>query len=165
MTTPLSPGVYVLETPGGPRSIEGAPTAVTIFVGEAERGPITPTRVNSRIDFERIYGGYFRHRPAPAADTKLFLPYAVAGFFNNGGPSCYVMRAMDGWSTDPAVIPGLFARRQEAGAGGGDPNILEAAWPGIWGDSISVAINAALDGDPNRFRMIVFYQAPKRNDR
>jgi phage tail sheath protein FI len=160
MTTPLSPGVYVVETPGGPRAIEGAPTAVTIFIGEAERGPITPTRVNSRIDFERIYGGYFRHRPSPAADTKLFLPYAVAGFFNNGGPSCYVLRAMDGWSTDPTVIPTLFARRQEAGAGVGDPDILEAAWPGIWGDSISLAVNTALDGDPNRFRIVVFYQAP-----
>ncbi len=37
MSTPLSLGVYVVETPGGPRAIEDALTAVTIFVGEAER--------------------------------------------------------------------------------------------------------------------------------
>ena len=45
MTTPLTPGVYVREAPGGARAIEAAPTAVTILVGETERGPTGPTPI------------------------------------------------------------------------------------------------------------------------
>ena len=61
MATPLSPGVYVFETAGGPRAIESAPTAVTIFVGETERGPSEPTRINGPLDYARVFGHHLRH--------------------------------------------------------------------------------------------------------
>ncbi len=69
MPTLLHPGVYVSEAPGGVRSIEGAPTSTTIFVGETERGPLGPTKIKSRTDYERLFGGYFRDhaRTQPAA--------------------------------------------------------------------------------------------------
>ncbi len=48
------------------RAIEAAPTAVTIFAGETERGPIGPTSITSGIQFQRLFGGYFRNDGAAA---------------------------------------------------------------------------------------------------
>ena len=49
----LHPGVYVAEVRSGVRAIEGVPTSTTIFVGETERGPIGPTKIKSRTEYER----------------------------------------------------------------------------------------------------------------
>ena len=102
MTTPLTPGVYVREAPGGAKSIESAPTAVTIFVGETERGPIGPTRVTSFTQFQRFFGG-FRRLDSTNDTARLFMPYAVSGFFANGGPAAYILRLVNGTQT-PAEL-------------------------------------------------------------
>ena len=73
----LHPGVYIEEIERGPRPIEGVPTSTAAFLGETERGPITPRLVTSYKDYQRWFGGVF-------GDDK-FLPYAVNGFFENGG--------------------------------------------------------------------------------
>ncbi|HEV7876478.1 phage tail sheath family protein [Bradyrhizobium sp.] len=160
--TPLSPGVYVLEVPGGPRAIEGALTAVTIFVGETERGPLQPTAVRSRLDYERIFGGYFRHRivdadavTGGASDlSKLFMPYAMDGFFGNGGPRAYVLRTTD----DPGggVVPTAGAEFSD----GTNTIHIDAASPGAWGNFISVTVRDSSDGDATRFAIVVSYRAP-----
>src|SRR3954454_12873811 len=79
MVTLLHPGVYVTEVPSGIRSIEGAATSTTIFVGETERGPVGPTKIASRSDYERLFGGYYRVREdsPPKAPTKLLTAYAM----------------------------------------------------------------------------------------
>jgi phage tail sheath protein FI len=159
--TPLSPGVYVLEVPGGPRAIEGALTAVTIFVGETERGPSQPTAVGSRLDYERIFGGYFRHRVAnPAAVTggatdlsKLFMPYAMDGFFGNGGPRAYVLRTADDSGGGVTIASAEFSD-------GTNTMHVEAASPGAWGNFITVEVRDSGDGDDTRFAIVVSYQAP-----
>jgi phage tail sheath protein FI len=43
----LYPGVYIEEIERGPRPIEGVPTSTAAFLGEAERGSITPRLVTS----------------------------------------------------------------------------------------------------------------------
>src|SRR3954467_11298557 len=99
MVTLLHPGVYVSEVPGGLRSIEGAPTSTTIFVGETERGPLGPTRITSRTDYERYFGGYFRSRGAasPAEEpTRVLTAHAIAGFSLNGGSPPSVLRPCNG---------------------------------------------------------------------
>ena len=98
MPTLLHPGVYVSEVPSGARSIEGAPTSTTIFVGETERGPIGPTKIKSRSDYERLFGGYFRVRDdasPPDDPTRVLTAYAIDGYYLNGGSTAYVLRAMD----------------------------------------------------------------------
>jgi phage tail sheath protein FI len=152
MSTPLSPGVYVREAPGGPRAIEGVPTGVAIFVGETERGPLTPTAVTSRLDYTRLFGGYLRARSGGADPSRVLMPYAMDGFFGNGGPRAYVLRTADE-NGGTAALAGRTAT-------GGADTILVASSPGIWGNSVSVAINDALDADPDKFRLLVFYQAP-----
>ena len=50
----LSPGVYVEEIVIGSKSIEGVSTSTAGFLGEAERGPTTPRRVTSWLQFQRV---------------------------------------------------------------------------------------------------------------
>src|SRR5215218_7715537 len=98
MTALLHPGVYVSEVPSGARSIEGAPTSTAIFVGETERGPLGPVKIRSRLEYERLFGGYVRVRTEESPDldpTRVLMAYAIDGFYFNGGSTAYVLRAMD----------------------------------------------------------------------
>jgi phage tail sheath protein FI len=152
MTALLHPGVYVLEIPSGARAIEGVPTSTAIFVGETERGPIGPTKINGRTSYERLFGGHLRTRDGGVDPTRVLMRYAIDGFFANGGSSAYILRAMDGWQT---ATP---ASRNDPGSAG---PVLDAAWPGIWGRRVSTTFAASSDGDPNRYRVAVFYNSPQ----
>jgi uncharacterized protein len=148
MVTLLHPGVYVSEVPGGVRSIEGAPTSTTIFVGETERGPLGPTKITNRADYERLFGGYFRIRessPPGTSTTRLLTAYAMDAFYANGGSTAYMVRAMDEADT--------------AKASARDDTIV-ASSPGIWGDSIAVAFLKSSGADTSRFKIAVVYEVP-----
>src|SRR4051794_39182308 len=83
----LHPGVYVEEIEPGPRPIQGVPTSTAAFIGETERGPTRPHLITSYEDYVRWFGGVF-------GDTK-FVPFAVSGFFENGGKRLYMCRVTD----------------------------------------------------------------------
>lgn len=155
MTTPLTPGVYVRERPGGARAIQAAPTAVTIFVGETERGPIGPTSITSPVQFQRLFGGFFRAE-AGGEPQRLFMPYAIQGFFANGGPRAYVLRLVSNPAATAATAPlwaSPFASVQ-LGDGGATATVRAAA-PGLAGNLIQVRIADASDFDPNHFNLTV----------
>jgi hypothetical protein len=80
----LHPGVYIEEIEPGPRPIEGVPTSTAAILGETERGSITPRLVTSYKDYQRWFGDVF--------DPNKFLPYAINGFFENGGTRAFVCR-------------------------------------------------------------------------
>jgi uncharacterized protein len=82
------PGVYVEELRVGPKPIEVVSTGTAAFLGETQLGPDTPTLVTSWEQFQQVFGGYF------GADK--YLPFAVEGFFANGGQKCYVCRVNGG---------------------------------------------------------------------
>src|SRR4051794_28719504 len=153
MPSLLHPGVYVSEIPSGAHSIEGAPTSTAIFVGETERGPIGPTKITSRADYERLFGGYFRAPDVaspPDEPTRVLMTYAIDGFYLNGGSTAYILRAMD--EPDGG---GVAASR----AG------VVANSPGVWGNSISVAFLASSGSDTGRFRIAVVYESPETGER
>ena len=83
----LTPGVYIEEFEIGAKPIEGVSTSTAVFLGEAERGPTYPQLVTSFPEYKRLFGGFF-------GETK-YLPYAVDGFFTNGGKRCYIARIVD----------------------------------------------------------------------
>src|SRR4051794_26080096 len=115
----LHPGVYIEEIERGPRPIEGVPTSTAAFLGEAERGPITPRLVTSYKDYQRWFGDVF-------GQTK-FLPYAASGFFENGGRRAYICRIVgDGAATAVATFGDFFVR---------------AAGPGAFGDRVFAKIS------------------------
>ena len=88
----LAPGVYVEEIEIGAKPIEGVSTSTAGFLGMTERGPLNkPTLVTSFAEYQRIFGGYLPEKN-PDYGNKRFLPYAVQGFFENGGKRVYITR-------------------------------------------------------------------------
>jgi hypothetical protein len=108
-----APGVYTEERAVGPRTITGVSTSVAGFVGETERGPVTPRLVTSWQDFQNNYGGFDRFTEGdPLAETHLVD--AVYGFFKNAGDArCYVGRVVPGET--PTSRTGLGAVHPAAG--------------------------------------------------
>jgi len=87
----LAPGVYLEEVSSGNKPIEGASTSTAGVVGVTLRGPVnTPTLVTSFGEFSRVFGGLLDHRTF--TNGLDALPYALQGFFNNGGQRVYVSR-------------------------------------------------------------------------
>jgi phage tail sheath protein FI len=83
--------VYIEEFEVGAKPIEGVSTSTAGFVGFAERGPLNrPTLVTSFAEYQRIFGGYLPEDQE--YDSVRWLPYAVEGFFSNGGKRAYVIR-------------------------------------------------------------------------
>jgi phage tail sheath protein FI len=79
---PIKTGVFVQKIMIQPQSIEGVTTSTAAFLGETQTGPTSPTLITSFAEYQRIFGGYF--------GIDKYLPYAVKGFFGNGGKRCFV---------------------------------------------------------------------------
>jgi len=59
--SPTYPGVYIEEVPSGVRTITGASTSITAFVGYTKKGPIDKAEeISGFADFERKFGGLSR---------------------------------------------------------------------------------------------------------
>src|SRR6187401_2208728 len=80
----LAPGVFIEEIERGPRPIEGVSTSTAAFLCETERGPTMPRLVTSFNEYQRYFGGAF------GADK--YMPYALCGFFGNGGRRAFICR-------------------------------------------------------------------------
>src|SRR5271166_1450812 len=91
----VTPGVYRQPQPAQSDDIRLVRTDVAGFVGFAERGPLPPpdatpddaagvaVRLTSWAEFLATFGGFVPYS---------YLAYAVRGFFDNGGTTCYVVR-------------------------------------------------------------------------
>jgi uncharacterized protein len=95
MTEYHHPGVYIQEIETGPRPIEGVPTSTAAFLGETERGPLTPRLITSYSEYKRLFGGVFH-------PTK-YMPHAINGFFDNGGKRAVVCRVEGNGAASPSV--------------------------------------------------------------
>jgi len=95
--TPTYPGVYIQELPSLVHTITPAPTSIAVFVGythpfltksfQTEPSEPTPaTQLFSFADYQRIFGGFFSSPWLPD-----YVGQAVSQFFQNGGPTCYVV--------------------------------------------------------------------------
>ena len=115
----FTPGVYIEEIERGARPIEGVPTSIAAFLGAAERGTCTPTLVTSYTDYRRSFGDVF-------GDRTDYLPYAVNGFFDNGGTQLYVCRLTRAASTPATMDLGSYT--------------LSAIGNGAWGNRVYAAI-------------------------
>jgi len=102
----LAPGVYIEEREIGAKPIEGVSTTTTGFLGMTERGPLDkPTLVTSFAEYQRIFGGYLKEKDY---GKKRELPFAVEGFFVNGGQRLYVSRvATDKAAKSWCLLPDL----------------------------------------------------------
>jgi Bacteriophage tail sheath protein len=136
----LAPGVFIEEIERGPRPIEGASTSTAAFLGETERGPTKPRLVTSFGEYGRYFGG--------DAGEGNYVPYAVSGFFENGGRRAYICR-----------IVGAGAARAALTTGGLQ---IEAVGAGEWGNRVFVKLTEGTtksgpDKTPVGFRLQVAY--------
>ena len=142
----LSPGVYVEEIDTGNKPIEGVSTSTVGFLGMTERGPTKATLVGSFSEYARVFGKYI---------SPGFLPYAVEGFFQNGGKRCFIARVVSPQATSILALADME---------------LHANGPGDWpnngapkGGRLAVVVSAAGVTNPNvaataaLFKLTVFY--------
>jgi len=94
-TAYYTPGVYIEEVNSGPRPIQGVGTSVAAFIGITEKAE-QPTEdgyttesllskaklITNITQYEKHFGGL---------SENAYLPYAVRGFFENGGVTCWVI--------------------------------------------------------------------------
>jgi phage tail sheath protein FI len=79
-----APGVHIEKESRGERYLEIVKTDCAVFLGLTERGPVgKPLRISSFNDFKNSFGSFL---------PGSYLPYAVYGFFLNGGRECYIIR-------------------------------------------------------------------------
>ena len=85
------PGIYIQELPSLAHTISPAPTSIAVFVGYTN--PLyTPTKYETAIqlfsfaDYQTNFGGFFSCPWQPD-----YVGQAVFQFFQNQGPTCYVV--------------------------------------------------------------------------
>lgn len=134
----LSPEVYIEEIPSGAKPIQGVGTSTGAFVGHTEKGPFgQAVPIVNFAQFVKVFGSF--------ADG-MHLPFGVKGFFEEGGTSCYVVRACH-YAVPPASPPGTPAAPTAVAsfqvlrnATPSDVLRVEAESAGEWGDDIGVVI-------------------------
>jgi hypothetical protein len=123
------PGVYPAVDEPRSRALDVANTRVCGFVGLAQKGPLDePVAVRSMGEFRHIYGNL----------PQGYLERSVAGFFENSGDTCYVVRVAPRARHGQAPGPSHAARAAWVVADGwGKPTLkVEAINEGRWGNSI-----------------------------
>jgi len=125
----LSPGVYVEEVDRGPKPIEGVGTAMAAFVGFTEKAEYVrevdgelitedllnkPQLITNWTQYVERFGEFAE---------GAYLPYAVYGYFHNGGTRCYVVSVKTLGKAQAPLLgvdgkPHLLVRAKQAGYAG-----------------------------------------------
>jgi phage tail sheath protein FI len=133
-----APGVYIEEiTPAGPIAGTGTSTAALIGtatapVGDEELG--VPVPVTSWSAYTAVFGEY---------DNTLSLPFAVRGFFENGGTLAYVVPIKDAAGL-PAALDGLTRV----------PDVSLVAVPGLVDAAAQATVIAHCEAMGDRFAVL-----------
>ena len=134
MATYRKPGVYLEESPLTGTTDIGIANAVAAFGGAASQGPTTgPVRIDAWNDYVTVFGGF--NKPVDASDNEYFsyLPYAVHSFFQNGGRTAYVQRALPAGSGTASTNDVVDTNTDVCFT-------VTATSVGAWGDSLSVEV-------------------------
>ena len=137
----LAPGVYAEEISTGPVPIAGVSTSTLGLAGPTPRGPVQPRLVTSWLEFQLWFGTL----PDPSSPYVNTI-WAAKGFFDNGGQLMYMARVCGAGGTQASLtLPG--------------PTPLEvvSAGPGDLDDHVFVRVAPAINRDPTRVRITIFY--------
>jgi phage tail sheath protein FI len=116
--TPTYPGVYIVELPSPVRTIVGVSTSITVFIGEALKGPTDNYElIHNFADYNRVYGDLW---------TQSKMSYAVNQYFLNGGQDAIIIRVV-GKDATKAVFDGPFP--------------LQASSEGKWAEHLNMKID------------------------
>lgn len=146
------PGVYTQELSSAVRTISGAATSVTLFVGPTRSGiDGRAIRIQNFGEFERNFGG-LSHTSS--------LSYSVLHFFANGGSEAFVIRVKS-----EGAEAAQTALKVDDGAAG-KTLTLTALASGKAGGEILVDVDAfGSSGDNKRFNLNVVDRVTGRSER
>lgn len=87
-----APGVYIEEIDRGSRPIEGVSTAIAGFVGFTEdvRGGAELFKPMLVTNWTQYLNYFARNNSNGFTDFDAYLPFAVYGYFMNGGGRCWI---------------------------------------------------------------------------
>ena len=144
MASYQSPGVYIVEEDKGTKPIESVGTAVAAFVGYTEKaarrdgdGEVSTVlgqavAVTNWSQYLDTFGGFVE---------GAYLPYAVFGYFQNGGSRCYVISVKTlAQSLDPQLASPAKALLPGVGEKAGEALEIEAKAGGPAGNEIKVTV-------------------------
>jgi len=124
----LTPGVYYELLDTAPPLVRGVRTDVAAFVGLAPRGPLhVPVRIESWRSYQAVFGAFVSYG---------YLAYAVKGFLENGGTTCFVVRVAGSDAAAASVVV--------KNAAGRDLLRIEAKNPGTWGHTLRLSLTTRL---------------------
>ena len=131
MASYRAPGVYVQDLALGSNNIEQVSSSVGVMLGVTRSGVVgSLQKVTSWTEFISKY--------ANGLDTPFlensYLPYAVYGFFNNGGSELYI---------GSIKKSGVKATKTDSGI------TVTALTEGAWGNSVTIAIAKSSDWSSN----------------
>jgi uncharacterized protein len=140
----LAPGVYIEEVSFRSKSIEGASTTTTGFVGPTRDGPVDLDNelITSLGDFKRVYGDGTQLKFGSDA-LHNYMWQAARAFFAEGGKRLYVSRLFRRLDADGGAVPAGLAADGCARAGSdgrlssaaaGTSLVVRARWPGAAGN-------------------------------
>ena len=131
MASYKAPGVYVQDVVSGSQSITQASSSVGILIGVTRSGVIgVAQKIGSWTEFITKY--------ANGLDTPFlensYLPYAVHGFFTNGGKELYI---------------GSIKKAAQKAKATSTTNAITAvaSTEGVWGNDIKVTLKKSVDFD------------------
>jgi len=116
------PGIYIQELPSLVHTIIPAPTSIAVFVGYtnpfySRTNYGTATQLFSFADYQAKFGGFFSCPWQPD-----YVGQAVYQFFQNGGPTCYVVAvpAQNYYDSSGKLLGGIGAANVAIAAAGGN---------------------------------------------
>lgn len=134
------PGVYVLEEESGARAIAAASTALTVFVGMADKGPFeTPSQVLGLPAYERMFG----------ATSRGEMSDQVRQYFTNGGGEAWIMRTALNAQLASVVLKTF---------GNANTLRLTARDPGAVGNMLRAEVDYATGSPERTFNIHLFRQ-------
>jgi phage tail sheath protein FI len=136
-----APGVYVQDLVSGSQSISQASSSVGVLIGVTRSGIVgVAQKIGSCTEF--IYK-YANGLDTPFLENS-YLPYAVHGFFTNGGKELYIGSVKKG-----AIKATLTSEKNSITA--------TALSEGVWGNDIKVSIkkNAGYTDDNKAFDVTI----------
>jgi hypothetical protein len=127
------PGLYFTRTE---RVAQASPlrSDVAGFVGRARRGPVGQrVRVEGWNDYQRWFGGL---------DGEAFMPFALRGYFENGGQVAHVVRTGPHSGAGAAQVASVMAPALYVYGG----YRIEASSPGAWANRTRIHLRYRRDG-------------------
>jgi phage tail sheath protein FI len=148
--TPISlPGLTVEAVPP-PAEPDPLRTDVAGFIGRVRRGPLSDSgtvavRLAGQNDWLRYFGGL---------DNRASTPYAVRGYFENGGQIAWLIRV-----SGPATTASALWQPGRCGVLLADYQV-EAASPGTWANGTQVQISYLASGPMDGPAVSIRVEAP-----